>query len=245
MKEISLTKINRVLLLIPTLWEAKIFIKNFRMTRIHGRLYERSYESIRFSLLVSGVGMKQSKKSITSMLIHDFDTVLLLGFSGALNEHFCIGDVIIDPDSNSFLLNIFESRLRLYPIRKGKFLTVAYALSAKQKINISKKSNCISVDMETQVISEVCRENKIPFFPIRVISDTLRQNIPDDIFKYLNINGELKFYSIFKNIFRIKKIWIFMKFFSRFSFLENRLSMVAIHVIHAIVAHDKEGRLIL
>jgi nucleoside phosphorylase len=108
--------------------------------------------------------------------------VLSAGYSGALQDAYHVGDIILanevaDVDGNRWPATwppvLPEGEWRP-PLHRGRLLTVPrIATAPEEKRVLGKQHDAVAVDMETAVIARLCTRQSIPFGCVRVISDDL------------------------------------------------------------------------
>jgi nucleoside phosphorylase len=138
------------------------------------KIAERNAE---ISILVTGIGQKNAEKSLRDFLAGKTPTrVLTCGFAGALVPNLAIGAVVFETD---------DARLREALMAAGarpvKFhCTDRIATTSREKQELRRTTNADAVEMESGVISRVCRERGLPCATVRVISDAADEDLPLD-----------------------------------------------------------------
>ena len=67
-------------------------------------------------------------------------------------------------------------------VHVGSLLTVdALVRTAKERRRLAEEHGAMAVDMETFAVAGVCRQERIRFLSVRAISDTVDDELPDDI----------------------------------------------------------------
>ncbi len=105
-------------------------------------------------------------------------SLLLLGFSGSLQSHLQVGDVvqateIVDLEHRRWPTSpLLEANRN--PAASGRLLTVPRLLSdPTEKQALGSRYNALAVDMESAVVARLCLERRVPFACLRVISDDM------------------------------------------------------------------------
>lgn len=121
--------------------------------------------------------------------------VISAGFAGALQPNIARGDIVM---VNS-VANLQGERLaidlrvnaqtvsKLSGVHVGRLLSVdSIVRKPEDKQSLGRQHDALAVDMETMAVAEVCRREKQRFMAIRVISDTMDEELPADIERLLH-----------------------------------------------------------
>ncbi len=112
--------------------------------------------------------------------------VLSVGFSGALQDSYRVGDVILatevaDGDGNCWPANWPNRELpstRRLPLHFGRLLTMPRLIGdPAEKLSLGQQHQAAAVDMETAVVARLCSERGVPFGCIRAVSDDLHTSL--------------------------------------------------------------------
>ncbi len=126
---------------------------------------------------VSGMGARRAGNLADAVLSNqDVDWVLTCGFAGGLDPSIPTGTVLYDEDAG------FPVGFPRTPeLRKGRFhLADSVAASAQAKARLWAQTGAQAVDMESQVIRDLCRARAVPSATVRVISDAASEDLPLD-----------------------------------------------------------------
>jgi len=129
------------------------------------------------NLLLTGIGRDNARRTFLAQLEQLTPArVFTCGFAGGLNPAPTVGDVLFttsDPDLTAKLLTANASL--------GKFFCAPrIATTAQEKSNLRQATSADAVEMESEVIQDLCRERKIPCATVRVISDAANEDLPLD-----------------------------------------------------------------
>jgi adenosylhomocysteine nucleosidase len=103
--------------------------------------------------------------------------VITSGFAGGLNPKLKFGDIVYEQDFDAG----FDARLEELGAVPATFhCHRRVAITAAEKSALWKSTGADVVEMESSVIRNICREQKIPSATIRVISDDASQDLPLD-----------------------------------------------------------------
>lgn len=142
-------------------------------------------------VLVTGMGPAVARKTVAKELDRERpDFVVTSGFCGGLDPKLRRGEVLVDPASTGSLREMAES-VGVVPARFHCADSVA--VTAMDKEQLRKRTNCDAVEMESGVIVELCREREIPAITIRVVSDEAGEDLPLDFNRLGNGKGGIHF----------------------------------------------------
>lgn len=129
-------------------------------------------------VVVTGVGKTNSRKALKDTLAR-FKPVRLFtcGFAGGLNPRLASGDLVMDADPEFDRLPL----LRAAGIKPIRFLCGDRILSTvSEKQSAWENTGCDAVEMESEAIRILCREQGVPSATVRVISDAATETLPLD-----------------------------------------------------------------
>jgi adenosylhomocysteine nucleosidase len=140
-------------------------------------------------VLRTGIGPRNAEKAIRAALVQQKpERVLTCGFAGGLRPDLAAATVVFSADKETGL----EPALLAAGARPARFHCVErVSTSAEQKRALWQATGADAVDMESQVICAICREQKIPSAIVRVILDTAGANLPFDFNQFLTADQQL------------------------------------------------------
>ncbi len=122
--------------------------------------------------LVTGVGENNAERT-TKWAIQQFQprAVLLAGYAGGLVPHVNWGEFVVDDESLAKLLN--------KPAHVGKIVCVPRVLKNRaEKSAVAAEFGAIACEMESNGVRRACQESALPFYHLRIISDSLDEELP-------------------------------------------------------------------
>jgi adenosylhomocysteine nucleosidase len=139
----------------------------------------------------TGMGMTAARRSAESLLdCYRPAWVVSAGFAGGLQDGIARGDLVMADrvaaaggGEWSIGLKLSEEAVRATPgLRTGRVLTVDRLIrSPEEKRRLGSEHQAIACDMETAAIAQVCRERKVRFLSVRLISDAVDDTLPPDV----------------------------------------------------------------
>jgi adenosylhomocysteine nucleosidase len=170
-------------------------LKEAKKTQGNGRtFYTGLFCNYRVVVVESGVGQTKAKEA-TEVLFDVFQPkrILSAGYAGGLSERLkrfnvCLPEIVIrESDGKKISLSQPVPEIIQETVsEKLILLTTDFVVhSEKQKQVLGKKNNAELVDMETFAVAEVCRNRRIPFLAVRIILDTVQEQLPQDIQRIL------------------------------------------------------------
>jgi len=140
----------------------------------------------RVVIAVSGVGHDRARQATSAVILgHKPRWVVSAGFAGGLQPALRKGDIvmvdqIVDAHGKRLTidLHVDADQLRLHRgLHVGRILSVDQLVpKPNDKESLGQKHDALSVDMESIVVAEVCREERVRFLGIRIISDAVDED---------------------------------------------------------------------
>jgi nucleoside phosphorylase len=161
-------------------------------------------------ILITGMGKRNAERSVRECLEKIKPArVLSCGFAGGLNPQLSSGAVVFETEDSSL-----EVHLQKAGGQKARFYFadhVATTASEKRALHHSTKAD--AVEMESRVIGDVCREQKIPFATVRVILDTADEDLPLDFNALMTADQQMNYWKLAGMLLKSPgKIGALMKF---------------------------------
>jgi len=121
-------------------------------------------------ILHTGVGETAAYQALSRYDSTRWKLLISAGFSGGLDPTLPVGALVLAGDGP--IPQILNAHI-------GELTTTAAPVETPQaKAELYRVTGALAVDMETAAIHAFCRKRNIPWFSLRVISDTATQSLP-------------------------------------------------------------------
>ncbi len=212
---------KRILICAPLVRELKYVLNNFSAEKKRWKstgIISAKTENGEVILLRTGVGVRDSESSLTSLLGElRPDLIVSLGFAGALYEGLAAGDLVwasrvfflADGTADAEIPEIPLSESKgmadrlagIIPIREGCIVTLESLVKKPEiKRRLPAEIPFPVCDMETFVLARTAIQQGIPFFAARSVSDTSEHEIPSELLDIFDESGKILYLRLSKRI---------------------------------------------
>jgi adenosylhomocysteine nucleosidase len=141
----------------------------------------------RIALVRTGMGQVAARRGTEHLLAgHRPKLVISAGFSGGLQPQVRRGDLVLADrvgltSGERLLVDLrFEQSASARPrVHVGTIVTVDQLVCLPaEKISLGREQSALAVDMESWAVADACRQAKVPFLAVRVISDAADEALP-------------------------------------------------------------------
>lgn len=156
------------------------------------------------SVVETGLGRQRAEQALGEVIqTRRPEWVLSAGFAGGLQDemrrgHFLMADAVLlareklpaddAPQQLSIGLTMDKEALAASPgVHVGRLLTVGRLIrGAEEKRQLGQTYDALACEMETFAVAHVCQREKVRFLSVRIISDTVEEELPNEIEKLLD-----------------------------------------------------------
>jgi len=146
----------------------------------------------RAEVLITGLGAANAERTLRALLNspHRPALVLSCGFAGGLRPGLETGAVLYENEAG----HVIKSRLEEAGARMGRFMfSTRVATTAEEKRALWEESKADAVEMESQTICVICREQGIPSATVRVVLDTAARDLPLDFNQLMTADQRMSY----------------------------------------------------
>lgn len=168
------------------LLEGRISIRGENFAVQQGGLRGRHVVVVR-----SGIGRRAAREATERLIAgHRPAWIISAGFAGALQPQLRPGDIVmansvVDQHGERLAIDVTisdDERSRHPNLHVGRLVTADRIVHrAADKRALGERYEALAVDMETLAVAEVCLRRAVRFLAIRVISDAMGEELPDDL----------------------------------------------------------------
>jgi adenosylhomocysteine nucleosidase len=181
-----------------------------------------SWRAITDNTLValSGMGAERAHRAGAVLVSQGAKALLSWGCAAALNYHISPGCVIIPEriiGASGEVHNVNgEWHRRLYktleyrhPVCTGALVeSDAIMKTAAEKLALAKRTQAAATDMESAAQARLAQEHGLPFVAIRAIVDTLSTDIPENVLKALDPQGNISLCKLLASSYHVPADWM-------------------------------------
>ena len=159
-------------------------------------VFRKTAAAARVDILLTGMGRANAAQSLRAALAASRPSLVITsGCAGGLNPQLVTGDVVFEINNRRDELHesptereVWDScnsslreKLLAAGAREGKFHFADHvATTAAEKWALWQQTNADAVEMESQIIHDICREQGIPSATVRVILDQAGEDLALD-----------------------------------------------------------------
>ncbi len=160
---------------------------------------------IRIATVESGAGRKRAERATHALLdAHQPEWLLSVGFAGALNDTLRVGDIVVanrivpsqapaGTEEAGLKINIKMPADEARGVYVGRLVTAPHIVQTiAEKRELATRTGAMAVDMESLAVAEVCRDRKVKFIAVRVISDDCSADLPSEVLSVLGGTGSIR-----------------------------------------------------
>jgi adenosylhomocysteine nucleosidase len=152
---------------------------------------ERGPSGVAVQTLITGIGRENAVRALESALDPSRpDLVLTCGFAGGLRPDLPVGTVVYHEDEGAALGPILSS---LGAVPTVFHCSARIATTSLEKQQLRDETGADAVEMESEAIRQLCRERRVSSATIRVISDSVAEDLPVDFNALMNDRCQLQY----------------------------------------------------
>jgi nucleoside phosphorylase len=156
--------------------EARMFLRRVRAQALSEFLYLGQAEDVPIAIFLVGIGAPRSSDLASILREYRPNLVVSSGFAGAVAPGHNAGALILATNFTDLDQERFQQLSRHFDA-EGPFKQVQSVLGPGAKTELG-STGVQAVDMESETVARICREQGIPVLTARMISDEADEEIP-------------------------------------------------------------------
>ena len=164
----------------------------FRRERYVRSLAEGKLNGVASTFVANGVGRGPASAAARAIIdAGSVDTLVSVGFVGALDPGFSVGDLFVADritDGNVEYSGCLPGS-SIGSFRRGTLLTVDHVVQSAEEKRQLAATGAHAVDMEAAALAELASERSLPFYCVRVVSDSAETSFSIDFNRALRADG--------------------------------------------------------
>jgi nucleoside phosphorylase len=172
-------------------------------------VYQTQIGRAQVDFVITGMGMENAGRISDVVLQQPYQFCITAGFAGALGERHSVGDILVAESVQELgkSKTLQCSRNLAHAARNDGaklvklFLTTSHVVSSREeKTQLAPFAD--AVEMESFAILSSAQQHKRPIVAIRVISDSMRRDVPVNIDAIVDEKGQVKIGGVFGYVAR-------------------------------------------
>jgi len=169
---------------------------------------------------LSGMGAERAHRAAAVLVSQGAKALLSWGCAAGLDDRISPGclivpERIIGASGEIHKVNA-EWHQRLYKTLEDKHPVHTEALvesdaimkTAAEKRALAERTQAAATDMESAALARLAQSHGIPFMAIRAIVDTVSTNIPENVLKVLDLQGDISVWKLLTSSYLVPADWI-------------------------------------
>lgn len=169
---------------------------------------------------LSGIGAERAHKAGSVLVSQGATALLSWGFAAALDDRLHAGCLIlperiigangeIHPVSAAWHRQLHQTLSSKHPVRTEALVeSDAVIKTSAEKRALAKQTQAAATDMESAAQARLANEHRLPFVAIRAIVDTVLTDIPENLLKALDPQGNIGVWRLLTRAYLTPADWI-------------------------------------
>jgi adenosylhomocysteine nucleosidase len=169
---------------------------------------------------LSGMGAERAYRAGAVLVSQGAKALLSWGCAAALDERISPGCLIIPERiigasgeihkvNTEWHQRLYQILERKYPVHTGALVeSDAIMKTAAEKWALAKRTQAAATDMESAAQARVAQEHELPFVALRAIVDTVSTDIPENVLKALDPQGNISVWKLLASSYLAPADWL-------------------------------------
>ena len=169
---------------------------------------------------LSGMGAERAYRAGAVLVSQGAKALLSWGCAAALDERISPGCLIIPERiigasgeihkvNTEWHQRLYQILERKYPVHTGALVeSDAIMKTAAEKRALAKRTQAAATDMESAAQARLAQEHELPFVALRAIVDTVSTDIPENVLKALDPQGNISVWKLLASSYLAPADWM-------------------------------------